>query len=67
MAEMERSQMLQLRQWQEYMETDRVALTQRVKELESKVAGLEQVIKAEQQASLLALEAISSAFVAKQP
>jgi len=33
-----------------------------VKELESKVAGLENVIKAEQQASLLALEAISNAF-----
>ncbi|KDO16290.1 hypothetical protein SPRG_22002 [Saprolegnia parasitica CBS 223.65] len=62
---MERAQNVQFRHWQEYMETDRVALTRRVQELESKVAGLEQVIKAEQQASLLALEAISTAFLAK--
>ncbi|ETV92500.1 hypothetical protein H310_13185 [Aphanomyces invadans] len=53
----------QFQRWQVYMETDRMQLTNRVQELEAKVAGLENVVKAEQQASLLALEAISSAFV----
>ncbi|KAF0719327.1 Aste57867_1111 [Aphanomyces stellatus] len=62
-AEMEAAQRQQFHQWKKYMEADRAQLTQRVKELETKVAGLETIVKAEQQASLLALEAISSAFV----
>ncbi|ETV69768.1 hypothetical protein, variant 4 [Aphanomyces astaci] len=67
-AEMEaraQDQLDQFQRWQVYMETDRMHLTNRVQELEVKVAGLENVVKAEQQASLLALEAISSAFASK--
>ncbi|KAH9079980.1 hypothetical protein Ae201684P_020560 [Aphanomyces euteiches] len=61
-TEMEVAQRHQFRQWQKYIDEDRAQLLMRVNELESKVVSLENFVKAEQQASLLALEAISSAI-----
>ncbi|DBA01357.1 TPA: hypothetical protein N0F65_001596 [Lagenidium giganteum] len=48
--------------WQESIVKDGLRLEDRVNQLETKIGNLESVVQAEQQSSLLALEAISDAF-----
>ncbi|KAG6949117.1 hypothetical protein JG688_00014771 [Phytophthora aleatoria] len=51
-----------LRQFTENMSSDGRRLEERIKQVEAQIGSLEAVIQSEQQASLLALEAISDAF-----
>ncbi|ETI39470.1 hypothetical protein L914_14349 [Phytophthora nicotianae] len=51
-----------LRQFTEKMSSDGRGLEERIEQVEAQIGSLEDVIQSEQQASLLALEAISDAF-----
>ncbi|POM78734.1 Hypothetical protein PHPALM_3706 [Phytophthora palmivora] len=51
-----------LRQFTDSVNSDGRRLEERIEQVEAKIASLESVIQSEQQASLLALEAISDAF-----
>ncbi|GLE10251.1 hypothetical protein PINS_up022289 [Pythium insidiosum] len=65
--EFEGNQVMVLRRFTENIVKDGVRLEDRMSNVESKVAHLESIIQAEQQASLLALEAISEAFTHPPP